>query len=264
MSLCRRMRFQTQARGTDCTMRTYARCSLMCNKLGLTPRSIVQHEDVKFTVIINPNDGPGNTTRPTTEYVDVLNTLQVYPHVQTLGYIKTDNGTRDNATIRAEIARYSGWSAFQDLRLNGIFFDNTPYHDEGNAQEYLTNISATVRHSKGFLEPKVVVHNPGRIPDVSLVRYRTDMIVVFEGAYADIPSREQLADSLKDLEQHNLHRQNFGMLVHSAPRDIGNVRLRRIVDNVRRSVESLYVTDLTDDVYGGYGSLWEQWLDLVW
>lgn len=227
-------------------------------------RSIVQHQDVKFTVIINPDDGPGNGTRPSAEYVDVLNALEVYPHVQMLGYVRTDRGTRDNATVRAEIATYSGWSHFQDLRLNGIFFDQTPYRDEGNASEYLRNISATVRHSKGFLEPKLVVHNPGCVPDVGLIRYRTDMVVIFEGAYSDLPGREQLSNSVRELEKHSLHRQNFGLMIHSTPSNTGDVRLRKIVDKVRRSVEWLYITDLTADVYSGYGSLWEQWLDLVW
>lgn len=230
----------------------------------LTVRSIVQHQDVKFTVIINPDDGPGNATRPSIEYIDVLNALEVYPHVQTLGYIRTDRGTRDNATIRAEIATYSGWSKFQNLRLNGIFFDQTPYRDERNASEYLRNISATVRHSEGFLEPKLVAHNPGRVPDIEMVRYRADMVVVFEGAYSDLPGREQLRDSLKELEQKSLHRQNFGMLVHSTPPNTGSVHLRKIVENVRRSVEWLYITNLTENVYGGYDSLWEQWLGLIW
>lgn len=219
---------------------------------------------MKFTVIINPDDGPGNGTRPSAEYVDVLNALEVYPHVQTLGYIRTDRGNRDKATVRAEIAKYSGWSKFQDLRLNGIFFDQTPFKDEGNASEYLRNISATVRHSEGFLESKLVVHNPGCVPDVGLVRYRTDLVVVYEGAYSNLPSRERLSNSVKVLEKCSLHRQNFGILIHSTPSNTGRVRLRKIVDNVRRSVEWLYITDLTKDVYGEYGSLWEQWLDLIW
>lgn len=219
---------------------------------------------MKFTVIVNPNDGPGNGTRPSAEYVDVLNALEVYPHVQTLGYVRTDRGTRDNATVRAEIATYSGWSKFQDLRLNGIFFDQTPHRDEGNVSEYLRNISATVRHSEGFLEPQIVVHNPGCVPDVGLVRYRTDMIVVFEGAYSDLPDREQMSNSVKGLEKHSLHRQNFGLMIHSTPSTIGNARLRKVVDNVRRSVEWLYITDLTENSDGGYGSLWEQWLNLIW
>lgn len=224
----------------------------------------MQHQDSKFTVVINPDDGPGNGTRPSPEYIDVLNALEVYPHVQTLGYIRTDRGKRDNATVRAEIATYSGWSKFQNLRLNGIFFDQTPYKDEGNVSEYLRNISATVRHSDGFLEPRLVVHNPGRVPDVGLVGYRTDMLVVFEGAYADLPGREQLKRSVAKLDQYSLHRQHFAMLVHSTPSGTGNVRLRKTVDNVRRSAEWLYITDATEDVYSGFGSILEQWLDLIW
>lgn len=159
---------------------------------------------------------------------------------------------------------YSGWSKFQDLKLNGIFFDRTPYKDEGDASEYLRNISATVRHSEGFLEPRLVVHNPGCVPDFGLIQYRVDMVVLFEGAYSDVPSREQLRDNVMSLEQQSLHRQNFGMLIHSTPSDIGNVGLRRLVDDMRRSVEWLYVTNLSENVYGGYGSLWEQWLSLIW
>lgn len=224
----------------------------------------MEHQEVKFTVVINPNEGPGNGTRPSPEFVDVLNALKVYPHVQTLGYIRTDRGTRDNASVRAEIATYSGWSKFQDLQLNGIFFDQTPYKDEADASEYLRNISATVRHSKGFIEPRLVVHNPGCVPDVGLVRYRTDVIVVFEGAYSDLPGREQLSNSVRKLENHSLHRQNFGLLVHSTPSDTSDVRLRKVVADVRRNVEWLYVTDLTENVYNGYGSLWEQFLNLIW
>jgi hypothetical protein len=226
-----------------------------------TLQSIVQHQELKFTVIINPKNGPGNATRPSPEYVDVLNALEVYSHVQTLGFIPTDGGTRDNATVRAEIATYSGWSKFQDLKLNGIYFDQTPYKDEGDARDYLKNISATVQNSEGFLEPRLVVHNPGRVPDFELVQYEADMIVVFEGAYSELPSREQLRDNVKRLGKR---RQNLGMMVHSTPPGIGNVGLRKVVENMRRNVEWLYITDLTENVHGDYGTLWEQWLDLVW
>jgi hypothetical protein len=40
--------------------------------------------------------------------------------------------------------------------------------------------------------------------------------------------------------------------------------LRKIVENVRRDVEWLYVTDLTDNVYEGFGSLLETWLGVTW
>jgi hypothetical protein len=54
------------------------------------------------------------------------------------------------------------------------------------------------------------------------------------------------------------------MLINSVPKDIGRGGLRRIVESVRREVEWLYVTDLTDNVYTGYGSVWEDWLDVSW
>jgi hypothetical protein len=93
-----------------------------------------------------------------------------------------------------------------------------------------------------------------------MMECKANITVIFEGAYEDRPTREQLKDSLEGLGK----REEFAMLVSSTPQDLGRVKLRRLVESIKRDVEWLHVTDLADGFYGGYGSLWELWLDLVW
>lgn len=220
------------------------------------------HHNIRFTIIVNPDNGPGSTVWPAESYITAIKRLDAYPNVQTLGYISTERGNRDNVTIRYEIARYAGWSNVSAaLALNGIFFDQTPFKDEDNARVYLKNISATVRHSEGFGEHPLVVHNPGRVPDEGLTAYKPDLTIVFEGMYVDMPKRKNLHNLL---ENSRSNRQDLGMMIHSVPIDISRGGLRRIMEDVRRDVEWLYVTDLTENVYTWYGSLMEEWLRLVW
>ncbi|CAO2654975.1 Nn.00g117080.m01.CDS01 [Neocucurbitaria sp. VM-36] len=224
--------------------------------------AIVRHPDTNFTVIINPDSGPGSATWPSATYIAAIKALDVHLNVKTLGYIDTAGGTRDNATIRSEIATYSGWAKVSDkLAINGIYFDHTPWKYADDVRAYLKNISATVRHSEGFGDEAMVVHNPGRVPDEGLMAYKPDLTVVFEGVYEDMPRKNKLHDLLDGSKSDRAER---AMLVNSVPKDLGTGGLRKIVDDVRREVEWLFVTDLSEDVYAGYGSIWEQWLNVMW
>lgn len=224
--------------------------------------AIVKHIDTNFTIVINPADGPGPAVWPTGEYITVVKALNKHPNVQTLGYIDTAGGAVDNATVRMEIETYAGWSNISsDLTLAGIFFDHTPYRNDNDAAAYLTNISATVRHSDGFGGDSLVVHNPGRVPDAGVMESMPNLTVIFEGAYVDMPRKEYLKNSLDGLRQN---RGDLAMLVHSTPQDIKKTGLRKIVDDVRKDVEWLYVTDLTEKVYEGYGTLLNEWLKVIW
>jgi hypothetical protein len=106
-----------------------------------------------------------------------------------------------------------------------------------------------------------VVYNPGRVPEIDLMAYKPDVTVVFEGRYVDVPKREELAAKLQAAMGG---RESYAMLINSVPKELGRGGLRKIVESVRREVEWLYVTDLTEDVYTGYGSVWEDWLDVAW
>lgn len=232
----------------------------------ISTRSVVKHHDTKFTVILSPDNGPGKAAWPSATYINAVKTLNVYSNVLTLGYVDTSGGKRDNATVRAEIATYAGWNNVSaDFALHGIYFDHTPWkHDEkGEAKEYLRNISATVRHTDGWAGPgeAIVVHDPGRLPDVELMAYKPDITVIFNGTYDELPTREALDTALKGRKER---RDDFAMLAHSVPSDLGRTGLRKIVESLRREVEWLCVTDLKDQVWNGYASFLEEFLDITW
>jgi hypothetical protein len=107
----------------------------------------------------------------------------------------------------------------------------------------------------------LVVHNPGRIPEKEWITHEVDITNVFQGGYAAMSSRKELHSKLVPSRGT---RGDYAMLVHSVPHSIGRMGLRKIVENVRREVEWLYVTDSTDDVYEGFGSLLKMWLDVTW
>jgi len=224
--------------------------------------AIVKHGDTNFSVIINPDNGPGPAAWPKGEYIAGIKALNKYPNVKTLGYIDTAGGSRENTTVMKEIATYAGWSNVSaEMTLSGIYFDHTPYADESNAAAYLANVSATVRHSNGFGSNAIVVHNPGRLPAVRLMASKPDLIVIFEGAYDYMPRKKELSTRpIGSLQK----REDVAMLVHSVPRELGKTGLRKMIDDVRKDVEWLYITDLTDKVYEGYGALLEAWLDVIW
>ena len=213
-------------------------------------------------MIINPDNGPGSAAWPSASYIEAVKALNVHTNVQTLGYIDAADGTRDNATIRAEIATYAGWAnVTEKLGLDGIYFDHTPWKYADDARAFLKNISATVRHSEGFGDGAFVVHNPGRVPEEGLTAYKPDLTVMFEGVYKDMPRKGKLHDMV---EKTTSNRKERALLVHSAPDNLGTGGLRKIVDDVRRDVQWLFVTDLTEHVYDDYGSTWEQWLNVMW
>jgi hypothetical protein len=134
---------------------------------------------------------------PSGQYIDAIERLNKFQNVQTLGYIDNDGGKTENTTVRTEIATYAGWSnVSQNLGLSGIYFDKTPDRDESDVRAYLRNISAAVRQSNGFGDRPLVVHNPGRVPEKEWITHEADVTIVFEGAYAAMPSRKELHSML--------------------------------------------------------------------
>lgn len=168
--------------------------------------------------------------------------------------------------MRKEIETYGGWNNSQ-IALSGIFFDHTPSQEwddqvNGTAQEYLRNISATVKQFGGFQEPRTVIFNPGTIPNANFTAGLADVTVVFEGAYDEIPARDELKEEFARLRGP---RESFAYWVYSVPHTIGRKGIRKVVDRTRRSVEWLFLSDQVGDAkYEGYSSEWEQFLDLIW
>ncbi|KAF2645201.1 hypothetical protein P280DRAFT_360715, partial [Massarina eburnea CBS 473.64] len=219
--------------------------------------SAIKHGETNFTIIINPSNGPGTTTWPAGPYIEAIQRLNKLSNVQTVGYIDTERGTRDSAAVRKEIETYAGWNQSK-IAISGIFFNNTPYEEwehgqrkrgahtmwSGTAESYLQNVTATVRQAQGLLEPKLVLHSPGRVPQVSLTSAHVDLTVVFEGTYTELPSKTSMREKLKALGGR---REKYAYLVYDVPKEISRGGIRRIVDGMRRNAAWLFVTSLGGD-----------------
>lgn len=225
------------------------------------PRFIKYHE-TKFLVIVNPDNGPGSNAWPSTEYLSAVKALHRHQNVQALGYIDTASGKQNQSLVRAEIARYAGWfNQSAEFGLHGIYFDHTPWKFDNETQLYLRNLSSAVRHAEGFHDGVLVAHNPGRVPDDKVIAsLQPNITVVYEGVYTDMPRADKLHEMLNETTSN---RQMHALFVNSVPSNLGRPAVRRIVEDVRKEVQWLYLTDLVDAVYSSYGSLWTQWLDLV-
>ncbi|KAF2788862.1 hypothetical protein K505DRAFT_285346 [Melanomma pulvis-pyrius CBS 109.77] len=195
--------------------------------------AIIKHDELDFTVIVSPYNGPGYSLYPAGEYVEAIKVLKAFTNVQILGYVNTDGGNRDNKTVRQEVETYAGWNTTAGLAMHGIFFDQTPFEDSPQARRYLKNISTTVKRSKGIKWPRTVIHNPGVVPNANLTISQVDITVVFEGVYGKVESRGAMKRRLAKIPGD---RSNYGVLVHSAPADISRGGLRRLINNVRQNV----------------------------
>lgn len=223
--------------------------------------SILRHPDNNFTLIVNPSSGPGAPPLPSTLYIDAISRLHAYSNVKVIGYINTAGGDRESTSVMQEIETYAGWSKKRGLAMDGIFFDQTPAVNSSEKVHYMKNISATVAHSEGFSAPRLVIQNPGTMPAPGLIDTYVDVTIVFEGRYESVPNRDTLK---KELAALHGRRENYGVLIHSMPTRTSHSRLRRLISSLKKDVKYVYITDLEEDVYEGFGDSWEDFMKLIW
>lgn len=81
-----------------------------------------------FTVIINPNSGPGAGTAPDSDYSAAIKTLRASAGanqiLELVGYVPTGYGKRSVAAVKADVKKYAGWPA--SVAMDGIFLDEAP------------------------------------------------------------------------------------------------------------------------------------------
>jgi hypothetical protein len=210
---------------------------------------------------LKPSSGPGAPSYPGTQYIDAISKLNRFDNVLTVGYVNTEHGFREKNTVNDEVATYAAWSDIHDLAVHGIFFDQTPSNASLETHHYLRNISTTVKDAKGLLEPRMVLQNPGRTLSANLMMPEIDVTIIFEGRYDDLSKHEITQAQLPELLGPRDH---YGYLLHSVPSDISKGRLRKIINNVRKSVQYLFVTDSTEKYHERLGSTWWEFLNLTW
>ncbi|KAF2679269.1 hypothetical protein K458DRAFT_408306 [Lentithecium fluviatile CBS 122367] len=115
--------------------------------------AVKAHPSVNFTVIVNPNSGPGSGELPDEAFLAEVPNLNAYNNVRTVGYVKTGYAQDALDGVLAEIGTYAAWAAKANdpaMGLDGIFFDETPNEYDAAKYEYLSAVSQAVKNEAGF------------------------------------------------------------------------------------------------------------------
>lgn len=106
--------------------------------------SISAYPGVKFIVVVNPNNGPGQSLD--SNYKRDIKKLNSYSNVAVVGYVSTAYANRQYSNVLEDVMIYAGWRLEDDgLSVRGIFFDETPNQwTESNAL-FLGNLNTAVK-----------------------------------------------------------------------------------------------------------------------
>lgn len=115
---------------------------------------------MNFTIILNPNNGPGLTPSPGSEYLASIQNLTIYHNVRTVGYVRTGWSSRDISSVLMDVATYSSWNDLgnqtRSMSVHGIFFDETPSEYTPASAEYLSKINEAVKMAPGIAAERFV------------------------------------------------------------------------------------------------------------
>lgn len=191
---------------------------------------------VPITAIINPDSGQISGP-PNTDYETGLTDLRD-AGVTMLGYVYTNNGTRNLSEVKANIKAYND---FYDI--DGIFLDEADAPTElAYYQDLYTYINTLPNLDR-------VVVNPGRhIPESFINSNAADAAVIFESYGTNWP------DYSPDAYVQSYPSDHFAVMAHSVTDE---AFMRSYIDlAVERNIRYVYVTD---ELYAkdGYGNLIE-------
>jgi spherulation-specific family 4 protein len=119
--------------------------------------SVSSRPSLNFTVVINPDSGPGSTQFPNDDFASQITKLNQYTNVQTVGYVHTSYATRSVSDVLADVTTYSGWATNSTgFAVNGIFFDEIPSNFTADNAAYLKKINQAVKSAPGLHGNKLV------------------------------------------------------------------------------------------------------------
>ncbi|KAF1952798.1 hypothetical protein CC80DRAFT_478866 [Byssothecium circinans] len=221
------------------------------------------HPDVEFTVIVNPCSGPCNGSLPDKYYLNELPKLRTYDNIRTLGYVATNYTTKSLNKVLSEIDTYASWPYITNntkIKVDGIFFDETPSTYDADKYKYLKTASQAVKNGKRFKD-RFVVHNPGLIPNTLLTSSTvlqnsylnlSDITVVFEETFSNFLNRT----TFDALQSHRIKRSKLAVILHSLP-DLSKRVLDFVVEQVEEAADWLFLTDVgvKDEYYHGFSTM---------
>lgn len=242
----------------------------------LTRTRLSARPDLNFTIIINPNSGPGSSQYPDQFYAAALDRLANYTNVEKLGYVRTGYASRNLSDVISEVDIYAGWvSKNQAFAMDGVFFDEAPHNFTQKAVDFMLSASLAVKDAQGFQRSKVVcsgysgptanyvvnsmvqvIRNPGVVPDNRFADPNTDINVVFEQSYDEYELKEP---ELSAMNHDRLHR---CYMVHSLP-TLDRGKMRGFVNSLSRGAGHLFVTHNAEHYYEQFAGDWSDFISAI-
>ncbi|OAG03299.1 uncharacterized protein CC84DRAFT_1125623 [Paraphaeosphaeria sporulosa] len=216
--------------------------------------SAAAYPSLQFTVIVNPNSGPGDWPNP--DYAAAIAQLNALSNVQTVGYVDTaqvnqPDGPYTIERIGNDISTYASRSANEpNVALQGVFFDDVSNVYSDSVELLLEEAVNQTKASEGFGNTRTTIINPGTRPN--FMTPNVDISLTFESTweqYRSLDSRAWLAGNPYD-------RDHTAYVVFGAPP--GDVA--SITTQLRANASYIYVTDTLDDPYKSFGSTWETFI----
>ena len=179
-------------------------------------------------VIINPNNGPGNTTD--VNYLDAINKLKA-KGFYVIGYVYTSYGKRSLSSVTKDINKWL--SLYGTDKIDGFFIDGV----SNNIKKYsYYNSIYTYVNSKG----KLLLLNPGTNVDLGFFNI-SDKIVVFESNETDF-------EAFQYNNYSSMNSDRVCTIVLSTPAD----KVSFVKDKMLKNNSSCgYITDKADNWQSG-------------
>jgi hypothetical protein len=134
---------------------------------------------VNYTIIVNPDSGPGNTSLPNEDYLPAIQRLNAFPNTRTVGYVRTNYGNRSLDDVLSDITTYSGWAnSTQGIEMHGIFFDEAAHEYTAEVAEYMQTANDAVKSATGLSGDKTVrIIFPSRSTQLTFDRSSTTPVL---------------------------------------------------------------------------------------
>jgi len=123
--------------------------------------------ELNYTIIVNPDSGPGDSSLPNADYLPAIQRLNAFPNTRTVGYVRTTYGNRSLDDVLQDISTYSGWAnSSQGIEMHGIFFDEAAHEYTAEVAEYMQTANDAVKAASGLAGDRIVSKNPTFSPAV--------------------------------------------------------------------------------------------------
>lgn len=118
------------------------------------PDRVTSNPDVKFTIIVNPSNGPGgSTTLQDKNFLTNVPKLVAHRNVRLIGYVSTSWGGRDISEVEADIKQYAEWpssSGDSSFAVQGIFLDEGATEYNEATVSYYEQAASLIKQSSGL------------------------------------------------------------------------------------------------------------------